>query len=241
MGKRLRVQRRGKGSPAYKSPSHRAAAKACFRRYDDIEKTGQLKGQITAFINCPFHQSLLMNVDFEDGSNAIMIAPEGAMLNSFLSVGATAKPTLGGVVPLKNIPEGLFIFNIENNPGDGGKMVKSPGSYASILTKEGDKVLIKLPSKKSVYLPADCRAQIGIANGAGVTELPMLTAGSAHHKRKAVNRRYPSVRGVAMNAVAHPYGGKEHHPGKGMSTSRGAPPGRKVGHIASSRTGRRSR
>lgn len=239
MGKRLRIQRRGKGSPSHARPSHRAKVRVSFREYDLKEREGSLKGQIVEFIDDPFHQALLMAVEFEDGTSAVMIAPEGARLNDTIEVGAKASLTLGGVIPLKSMPEGLFFYNIEKVPGDGGKLVRSPGSYATILTKSDSFVLVKLPSKNTMTFPADCRAQIGIVNGAGMAELPLLKAGTNFYKRHAVNRDYPCVRGVAKNPVAHPFGGKEHHPGKGMSTSRGAPSGRKVGHIASKRTGRK--
>jgi large subunit ribosomal protein L2 len=67
----------------------------------------------------------------------------------------------------------------------------------------------------------------------------MLTAGRNHYKMHAMNRTWPNVRGVAMNAVSHPFGGSQHHPGKPTTTSRNAPPGRKVGHLAARSTGRR--
>ncbi|MCX8167101.1 MAG: 50S ribosomal protein L2 [Candidatus Micrarchaeota archaeon] len=241
MGKRLRSQRRGKGSPTYKSPSHRAKADVVFRTYDEKEKNDYLTGQITEFIDDPFHQALLMKVVFEDGSESVLIAPEGAKKDSYIQVGAKAELTLGGVMPLRNIPEGMFIYNIEKTPGDGGKLVRAPGSYGLLITKDDRFATIKLPSRKTIDISLDCRAQIGIISGGGIKELPLLKAGRNYYKRKAVNRDYPLVRGVAKNPVAHPFGGKEHHPGKSMSTARGAPPGRKVGHIGARRTGRKSK
>ncbi len=239
MGKRLRTQRRGKGSPTHRSPSHRAKAEVSFRPLDKTEREGYIKGQVIRFIDDPFHQALLMEVRFEDNSSSYLIAPEGIKVSDTVYAGANAPISLGSIIPLKNVPEGVFFYNVEKIPGDGGKLVRVPGSYATILTKEESGVLVKLPSRKTLKLSPDCRVQLGIVNGAGITELPLLKAGKAYHKRHAMNRDYPHVRGVAKNPVAHPFGGKEHHPGKSMSTAKGAPPGRKVGHIAARRTGRK--
>jgi large subunit ribosomal protein L2 len=84
-----------------------------------------------------------------------------------------------------------------------------------------------------------CRAQIGVISGGGRLEKPLMKAGNSHYKFHAVNRRWPHNRGVKMSAYNHPFGGKQHHKGKSSCTSRGAPPGRKVGHIAARSTGRK--
>ena len=88
-------------------------------------------------------------------------------------------------------------------------------------------------------LSPECRATIGVVAGGGRTEKPFVKAGNKHHKLTARGTKYPRVRGIAMNAVDHPFGGGgRQHPGKPKSISRDAPPGRKVGDIASKRTGR---
>ena len=85
-----------------------------------------------------------------------------------------------------------------------------------------------------------CRAMIGEVAGGGRLEKPFLRAGARHHAKRAAGRVYPRMRGIAMAAVYHPFGGGRHqHPGKSTSTSRNAPPGRKVGLIAPRKTGRK--
>ncbi|MFH0927489.1 MAG: 50S ribosomal protein L2 [Candidatus Micrarchaeota archaeon] len=239
MGKLLKQQRRGKGSFAYKAPSHRYKAEVSFRQMDDIEKTSSVRGAVMSFIDDPAHQAIVMHVHFTNGDDASLLAPEGIAIGDEIFSGQQAPVERGSILPLANIPEGMFIFNIENNPGDGGKMVRSPGSYAVLVSKEASKVYVKLPSRKTVELDSSCRAQIGILCGGGRLEKPLLKAGTNFYKKHAQNRKWPVNRGVKMSAYTHPFGGKQHHKGRSSATSRGAPPGRKVGHIAAKSTGRR--
>ena len=110
-----------------------------------------------------------------------------------------------------------------------------------LITKDAKKATVKLPSKKLVNLPLNVRATIGNVSCGGRGEKPFVKAGNKFHAMKAKKKLYPRVRGVAMNALDHPFGGAQHHPGKSKSTARNAPPGRKVGSIASKRTGRRKK
>ncbi|MCD6549686.1 50S ribosomal protein L2 [Candidatus Micrarchaeota archaeon] len=241
MGKRLIQQRRGKGTPSNKAPSHRYKCKVSYRSYDETEKKSYLRGEVMGFVDDPGHYALIMQVLYEDKSIAYLPAVEGIKVGDIVEVGVDARPVVGNVLPLAKIPEGFMINNIEKVPGDGGKFVRSPGGYAIIRSKENDKVVVELPSRRKLVLNGECRAQIGVIAGGGWKEKPLVKAGASYYKHKAMNRRWPVVRGVAMNAVAHPFGGKQHHPGKSKSVARNAPPGRKVGAIASRRTGRRKR
>ncbi len=241
MGKRLTQQKRGKGSPAYKTPSHRFKAKTGFRNYDALEKESSIRGEIIGFVDDPGHQSLLMQVLYENGDISVLPATEGLKVGDHIDCGISAKAKPGNILPLGEIPEGSYIYNLEVRKGDKGKFVRSPGSYATLVAREGDNIIVKLPSKRLIKLSAECRAQIGVVAGGGRLEKPMLTAGHAHHKTKATNSRWPKVRGVAMNPVDHPHGGKQHHAGTSTSVSRNASPGQKVGHIASKRTGRKKK
>ena len=86
-----------------------------------------------------------------------------------------------------------------------------------------------------------CLATIGVAAGGGRTDKPFVKAGAKFYRERAKGKRWPVVRGVAMNAIAHPHGGSQHHAGKSTTVKRSASPGRKVGHIAAKRTGRKKR
>ena len=88
---------------------------------------------------------------------------------------------------------------------------------------------------------AECRATIGCVGGGGRKDKPFVKAGKRWHAMRAKHKKHPYPRAVAMNALNHPFGGANHHPGKSKSTSRHAAPGRKVGDIASRRTGRRKK
>jgi len=239
MGKRLKQQKRGGGSPRYVAPTKRAKVKLAFRNYDDMEKTGVLQATVLSFLDCPGHNSILMKVRYDNEETGYLIAPEGIAVGDSLDAGAQGRLLLGSVLPLYLIPDGAYIFNLERNPGDGGKLVRSPGSYATIIAKEGNVAYIKLPSKSTLVISNECRAQLGVVSGGGRLEKPLLKAGNAHYKHKARHRLWPKVRGVHMSAYDHPHGGKQHHAGKPTTVARSAPPGSKVGHIAAKSTGRR--
>ena len=239
MGKLLKQQRRGKGSQAYKAPSHRYKAELCYRHLDPVEKTGSLRGQVMGFLDDPARGALLMDVRFEDGSETYLIAPEGMQIGQEVRTGAESGMALGNVLPISKIPEGTAIFNVEMAPGDGGKLVRTPGSYATIVSREKDVVYVKMPSKHTLVLMGACRAQVGVVCGGGRLEKPLMKAGNSFFKKHAQNRKWPVNRGVHMSAYTHPFGGKQHHKGRGSMTSRNAPPGRKVGHIAARSTGRK--
>jgi large subunit ribosomal protein L2 len=239
MGKRLKQQKRGRGSPRYRAPSHRYKADLAYRPYDDIEKTGVLRGRVTGFIDDPARTAPLMKVRYDNNETGVLLAPEGISVGDELDAGAQGRLMLGSVLPLYRIPDGAYIFNIERNPGDGGMLVKAAGSYANIIAKEGKIVYLKLPSKATVVLSNECRAQLGVIAGGGRLEKPMLKAGNQFHKMKAMNRLWPVPRGVHQAAYNHPHGGKQHHVGKPTTVARSAPPGSKIGHIAARQTGRR--
>ncbi len=239
MGKLLRQQRRGKGSPAYKCPSHRYKAELSHRTYNDAEKYSAVRGEVMEFVDDPGRSAVLAFVRFEDGDKRHILAAEGMAVGDRIDSGAKAALGLGNVIPLSQIPDGAFIYNIELHPGDGGKLVRAPGAYATVVSREKDHVFVKLPSRKVVVLEAGCRAHLGIVCGGGRLELPLMKAGANFYKKHAQNRKWPVNRGVHMCAYSHPFGGKQHHKGRSSCTSRGAPPGRKVGNIAASSMGRR--
>ncbi len=241
MGKRLKQQRRGSGSPAYRFPKTIGMVNLTYRNYDDVEKTGVLRAKVLEFVDDAGRDSILMRVRYDNNEEGYLIAPEGAMVGGYIEAGAQAKLTIGSVLPLYRIPDGAYIYNIERNPGDGGRLVKAPGSYANIVAKEGEFVYIKLPSKTTLILSNECRAQLGIIAGGGRLEKPLMKAGNQSYKKLARHRYWPTNRGVHQSAYTHPHGGKQHHVGKSTVVARSAPAGAKVGHIAARTTGRKSR
>jgi large subunit ribosomal protein L2 len=135
-----------------------------------------------------------------------------------------------------------MVCNIELRPGDGGKIAKSSGSFATVVSHNNDKTSVKLPSKRSVTLSNDSRATVGIISGGGRREKPYMKAGDVHHAKRAKGHIYPIAHGVKMTAASHPHGGGRHRrPGKSTTVSRHAPPGAKVGLIAARNSGKRLR
>lgn len=240
MGNPLKQQKRGKGSPRYRAPSKKAKVDLQYREYDDVEKTGMLIAKVIKFVDDPGRNAILMKVRYDNGEVGFLLPPEGIAVGDEIVIGAQGRLKPGSVLPLYRIPDGAYVYNIERTPGDGGKMVKSPGSYATIISKEGKYVYLKLPSRKTKTLLNECRVQLGIVAGGGRLECPLLTAGNAWRKhRKSKNRVWPKVRGVHMSAYSHPHGGKQHHAGKPTTVARSTSPGGKVGHLAARKTGRR--
>jgi large subunit ribosomal protein L2 len=239
MGKRLIQQKLGKGSPSYRRPSSRCKVDLEYRNLDELEKNGKLSGEVVGFVDDPARTAILMEVKFDNNEMGLFIAPEGAMVGERIEVGVSAEVKPGNVLPLNSIPEGMPVYDIELTPGDGGRLVRSSGTTAFVVSHEGGIVTVRLPSKKLKLLDGRCRAQVGVICGGGRLEKPFLKAGKKFYAMGAMNRRWPNVRGVAMNPYNHPFGGKEHHKGRPSTVSRSTPPGRKVGHLASRRTGRR--
>ena len=239
MGKNLIQQKRGKGSPRYRAPSFRYKGKSNFASDEEGVSTNAI---ITDILHSSGHSGPLMELKYSNRETGLLQAPEGIKVGDQIEIGKDAELKAGNILPLKNIPEGISIYNIESNPGDGGKFVRSSGVFARIITKMEDGITVELPSsKRRTFLP-ECRAIIGIVAGSGRTEKPFLKAGSKFYAMKAKNKMWPSVSGTSMNSVDHPFGGSSSH-AKGIPTqsARNSPPGRKVGKIAPKRTGRRNR
>lgn len=219
MGKRIISQRRGRGSPTYRVP----------KRGKDLRITYKnIEGRVVDIVDDPGRNAPLAKIKYSDGSYDYLIAPKG------LKVGDTTD----FVSHLSKIPVGMQVFAIETYPNSGPKLCRTSGSFATVVSKTKDSCVVQLPSKKKMELNAMCRVSIGTPAGEGFKEKPWMKAGKkwiAMHRR---GKLYPRTSGVAMNAVDHPFGGPT-KPGKPMSVSRHAPPGRKVGSWGARRSGRK--
>jgi len=236
MGRRIRGQRRGAGSPTFRAPSHRYKAELSHRNVEDGDV---VSGTVVDIEHDPARSAPVAAIEFEDDDQRLVLAPEGITVGDEIQIGVSAAIEPGNTLPLAEIPEGVPVCNVEANQGDGGKFARASGVSATLLAHERSAAVVQLPSDEMKRLDPQCRATIGVVAGGGRTEKPMLKAGTKHHKAKARGMVWPRVRGVAMNAVDHPFGGGgRQHPGKPKSISRDAPPGRKVGDISSRRTGR---
>ncbi len=240
MGKRLITQRRGRGTHTYKSPSHRYKGSIKHRNFDEVEKTGIITGKIVDIIHCPGHNAPLAKVRFENRETITIAAPEKIKVNDTVASGFKAPAKKGNTLPLRNIPDGSLVYNIESRPGDGGKLVRSSGAFARVVGHVGSSATIILPSKKQKVIDDRCRATIGIVAGGSRKEKPFLKAGKKMAAMRARNKLYPRTSGVAMNAVDHPFGsGRGRNIGKPKTPPRYAPPARNVGQIRARRTGKK--
>jgi large subunit ribosomal protein L2 len=235
MGKRLISQRRGRGTHTFK-----AKLKGLDSKYI-VQSEELLKGEVIDLIKENGRNAIIAEISFDNGNKEFIIAAEGIYLGQKIQQGPGAELKIGNISPLNNLPEGCPIFNIEKVVGDGGTLVKSAGNYALMISKDKRKTTIKMPSGKLISLPLAVRATIGNTSCGGKGEKPFTKAGTKFFAMKSKKIMWPRVRGVAMNAVDHPFGGAQHHAGKSKSTSRNAPVGRKVGAIASKRTGRKKK
>jgi large subunit ribosomal protein L8e len=245
MGKVIRGQRKGAGS-VFKAHTTGRVAPAALRKLDYIEKEGYIKGVVKEILHDPGRGAPLAKVVFRDPyryklRTEYFVAAEGMHSGQHVFCGKKAQIAVGNVLPLKSIPEGSIICNVEQYMGDRGSFARTSGSYAIIVSHsdEENKTKLKLPSGAKKTVTSSARAMLGLVAGGGRIDKPILKAGNQYHKYKAKRHCWPRVKGVCMNPVDHPFGGgNQQHIGKPSTISRMTPAGRKVGLIAARRTGR---
>jgi large subunit ribosomal protein L2 len=233
MGKRLIHQKRGAGRPRYLSPSHRHLSEARHPTY-----LGPV--QVVDIEHAPGRSTPLAKIRLPDGKDVYILPHEGLRVGQTLHY--MQEPTIekGYTTLVSKVPEGTPVFNMESTPGDGGKFVRSGGSYATVVGHSARGSVVQMPSGQLKRVHPLCRVTIGNAAGGGRGDKPYLKAGKKYHAFKSRANRFPVVRGVAMNPVSHPHGGGSHnYPGGPTSKKRGTPPGANVGKIAPKRTGKK--
>lgn len=231
MGKRIISQARGKGSLSYQ-----ARKRAFIYRVEYPMGTGQ--AQVIKILHSTAHSAPLMKVLL--GKKVFYnVAFTGVVERQPLTIGGT-QTQLGNVLMVKDIPVATEVYNIERNPGDGGKMVRVAGVHATINKHyDHNKVGVIMPNREEVILDGACRATIGSVAGQGKKLKPFITAGKKFYHMKARNKLWPRTSAVKMNAIDHPFGSGRGKRIKSKIAKRNAPPGTRVGHIRPSRTGRR--
>ena len=243
MGKRIRVQRRGRGGSTYRASTHKRVAPAKYPPAMTPKETfdSVVNGVVEALVHDPGRGAPLAFVRFENGETCYTVTPEGVFEGQEISLGGKASADVGNIIPLGKIPEGTMVCNLELRPGDGGKMAKSSGAYATVVGHTPQGTMIRLPSGRTRYINDQCRATVGVVSGAGRTEKPFLKAGEKFHMMKAKGHKYPRTRGRAMVSAVHPYGSSKRSARKGTTVSHGAPPGQKVGLIAARGAGQKKK
>ncbi len=239
MGKRILVQRKGRGNLWARSPSHRHVGQVKYRPFREGED--YIKFKVIEFIHAPGRGAPVAVIRYDDNAERdLWLAPEGIYEGDEFIQAKEGRIEVGNVLPLKIIPLGTLVFNIEITPQDGGKFARASGVAAIVRNQDKEKNLVEVEfkSKKRKWIHERCLCTIGVVAGGGRTDKPFLKAGNKHYYVRSKAKKWPVVRGCTMNACSHPYGGgAKQSPHKPTTTSRNAPPGRKVGQIAARRTG----
>ncbi|MHA1282809.1 MAG: 50S ribosomal protein L2 [Promethearchaeota archaeon] len=239
MGKRILAQRKGRGNLWARSPSHRHIGAVKYRPLGKDEESRKFK--VIDLLHSPGRGAPVAKIRYEDGTKDLWLPPEGVFVGDEFVQAKKGKIEIGNILPLKEIPLGTLVFNIEGTPNDGGKFARASGVAALVNNKSGNKVQLLFRSKKTKWFNENCMATIGVVAGGGRTDKPFMKAGNKFYYIRSKAKKWPVVRGVAMNACSHPFGGgAKQSPHKPTTISRNAPPGRKVGQIAARRTGHRN-
>ncbi|HEY8297118.1 MAG TPA: 50S ribosomal protein L2 [Candidatus Baltobacteraceae bacterium] len=178
----------------------------------------------------PNRSARIALVNYKDGEKRYVLAPLGLKIGDVIESGPTADIKNGNCLPIKNIPVGTVIHNIELRPGQGAKLVRSAGGSAQLMAKEGDYAQVRMPSGEVRKIQVVCRATIGQLGNIEHENEIVGKAGRSRHRGKR-----PSVRGIAMNPVDHPHGG-----GEARSTS-GRPPTTPWGQMTMGKKTRRNK
>jgi large subunit ribosomal protein L2 len=210
--KRLLRKKSGRDSMGHVSVRHQGGRVKRFLRQIDFKRDKKdIVGKVEAIEHDPNRNAKIALVVYKDGERRYILSPLGMAVGNKVIASDLAPLEMGNALPLKSILPGTQIHNIEIVPGKGGQLVKSAGSVAVVQSREGNVVLVKLPSGEVRKFRGDAWATVGQIGNIEVSKRRIRKAGT---KRKMGIR--PSVRGVAMHPGAHPHGGGEGRSGIGL-------------------------
>lgn len=189
---RISVRRRGGGN------------KRAYRTIDFKRDKYGIPGVVKTIEYDPNRSANIALVFYADGEKRYILAPKGITAGTKVMSGPEAPIETGNALPLRNIPLGLTVHNVELNLGRGGQLVRSAGTGATIVAKEGDYVTLRLPSGEMRMVFGECYATLGTLGNEDHMNISLGKAGASRHRGKR-----PKVRGVVMNPVDHPHGGGE--------------------------------
>ena len=179
-------------------------AKRKYRIIDFKRDKDGIQGKVAAIEYDPNRTANIALIHYSDGEKRYILAPDRLKVGDIIESGMNADIKVGNTLPLKNIPVGTTVHNVELKPGKGGQLVRSAGSEAQLMAKEGKYAQLKLPSGEFRLVGIECRATIGQV---GNIDHENITIGKAGKNRHRGIR--PAVRGSAMNPVDHQHGGGE--------------------------------
>jgi large subunit ribosomal protein L2 len=175
-----------------------------YRMIDFSRAERDVEGTITAVEYDPNRNTRLALVAYRNGAKKYILMPEGLSVGSTVLASEKAEAKVGNCLPLKNIPIGFTVHNIEITPGSGGKFARSAGTSVQFVAKTEEHATLRMPSGEVRMVPLQCWATIGVLGNADYKNISWGKAGRTRH----LGIR-PTVRGMAMNPVDHPHGGGE--------------------------------
>ncbi len=202
----------GRGNTGRITSRHRGGGHKKMYRIIDFKRNKEVIPATVATIEYdPNRNCRIALLHYADGEKRYILAPEGLVAGAKITSGKDSDIVVGNALPLKNMPLGTFVHNVELKPGRGGQIARSAGNSCQVMAKEGDFATLKMPSGEMRKVPIDCRATIGTV---GNSDYFNISLGKAGRSRWLGIR--PQTRGMAMNPVDHPMGG-----GEGKSKSGG--------------------
>lgn len=187
--------------------------KRLYRTIDFKRNKFDVLGKVVSIEYDPNRTSLIAQINYIDGEKRYILAPLGLEVGNEIISGEKVEVKIGNSMPLKNIPIGTIIHNVELVAGSGGAIVRSAGAGAALMAKEGSYAHLRLPSSEVRKVNINCMATIG---SLGNLDVKNITLGKAGRSRRMGIR--PTVRGVAQNPSSHPHGGGEGRSGIGMNS-----------------------
>lgn len=178
--------------------------KKLYRIIDFKRRKDNIPARVEAIEYDPNRSCFIALIKYEDGEKSYILAPNGLRVGATVTSGPTAPPEIGNCMPLSAIPSGLEIHNVELNPGQGGKLVRTAGSVARLGAKEGEWSVIILPSGEMRRVRSSCRATLGQLSNIDWINVSLGKAGRSRHRGIR-----PHTRAKAMNPIDHPLGGGE--------------------------------
>jgi len=192
---------------------HQGGRQKRYLRHIDWKRSSIIPAKVVSIEYDPNRTSEIALLAYQSGLKDYILAPQGLKVGDVIVSSETAEIKVGNCLPLKNIPIGVQVHNLEIMPGKGAQMVRSAGNFALVQSKEGDKVLVKLPSGEIRSFNSASKATVGALGQEHHKEEQIGSAGRARH----MGRR-PTVRGVAQDPRSHPHGGGEGRSGIGLKS-----------------------
>jgi len=206
------TKKAGRNNQGVVTTRHRGGGhKRRYRIIDFRRDNHGIRGRIESVEYDPNRSAFIALVIYDNGERRYILAPEGLKVSDTVVSGPDADIRVGNALPIRNIPLGTVIHNIELYPGRGGQLVRSAGLSAQLLAKEGTMAQVRLPSGEVRYIDMNCMATVGSVSN---PDHANINLGKAGRKRWLGIR--PSTRGIAMDPGAHPHGGGEGRSPVGM-------------------------